>query len=113
MIYERVPRTIKHRVILSHLGTSRGKVTVVLRSVSTSILLTCHAVHEEANSVVQKAICKFVLSSPPRLVADFVGGYEVIYDLMLGIYATERNIEWGRPVAPTIEALLSENKYPL
>jgi hypothetical protein len=71
MVYERLPRKIKQYVIHHTnggvVGTAQPLLTVVKKSVATSILATCKTVHKEANGLLQKTIPAFILESTPKL----------------------------------------------
>jgi hypothetical protein len=71
MVYERLPREIKHYFIrlTPAEGPNEGPppMTFVKNAVPTAILATCKEVHAEANAIVQRTIKSFILESPPKL----------------------------------------------
>jgi hypothetical protein len=46
---------------------------MIKRVVDAAILRTCHAVHEEANDIVQRTMTDFVLASGPKIVIATLG----------------------------------------
>ena len=72
MVYENLPRSIKHHQT-RHPDEPSHRVTLVLRSVPVAILATCQLVHGEAAPIVTAIAKAFILDSPPRLI-DGVSG---------------------------------------
>ncbi|KAF2870547.1 hypothetical protein BDV95DRAFT_63297 [Massariosphaeria phaeospora] len=71
LVYEQLPRIIHHHHISID---NRVSLILVTRSIPTSILATCKTVHAEANQIVQSAARRFILESPPRMVAIYAQG---------------------------------------
>lgn len=72
MVYERLPRHIKHRKFPARLGKDSEicNLALVSRCLPVSILATCRQVFDEANEIVQKLAREFVAGSemPVRLL---------------------------------------------
>lgn len=67
MVYEHLPRKIKHHQT-RHPDEPSHRVTVTLRSVPVGILATCKLVHNEARPILMTIMSKFILASPPRII---------------------------------------------
>lgn len=72
VIYEHLPRSIKHHQT-RHPDEPSHRMTVVLKSVPIAILSTCKLVFAEARPIVQAATDAFILQGPPRII-DGVSG---------------------------------------
>lgn len=75
MIYERLPRTIKHVTFKTSSTTTLPdranlEVTLVVRSTPTSILATCWKIYDEAHNIVKKAVEHWVLDGGVKLIYD-------------------------------------------
>jgi hypothetical protein len=85
MVYERIPRTVKHTYIrdVSDARHDRNdfKLILITRHVPTSILATCREVQAEANSIIQKLVRSFILEHVPKVV-EYGASNEVLADLM-------------------------------
>jgi hypothetical protein len=76
MVYEQLPRTVKHTHIrnLSDTDNDRNdfKLILITRHVPTSILATCREVQAEANSIIRKLVRSFILENVPKVVESGV-----------------------------------------
>ncbi|PVI06749.1 hypothetical protein DM02DRAFT_667265 [Periconia macrospinosa] len=72
MVYERLPRKIKHHQV-RHPDEPSSRVTFIVRSVPVAILATCWTINHEAHSIVEALVKNFILDSPSRLL-DGIGG---------------------------------------
>jgi primosomal replication protein N len=74
MIYERLPRTIKHhRIKINHpIYENEQIVTLVVRSIPVSILGANRQIYNEAQNVVRALAESFILKASPQMlvVAD-------------------------------------------
>jgi hypothetical protein len=81
MIYEFLPRTIKHThvVAAATLDNPEPQVELILvtKHVPTAILATCREVHTEANAIVQKIVRRFILDTPPKIIHAFASDDEL------------------------------------
>ncbi|KAF1950915.1 hypothetical protein CC80DRAFT_553835 [Byssothecium circinans] len=72
MVYERLPREIKHVKIELPKYTVSWKdnpyIVLIKKTVHTSILATCRLIHVEANRMVQNAIRNFILEDTPKMI---------------------------------------------
>jgi len=81
MVYERLPRSTKHTTINNY--SREGRVTLISHSVSTTILRTCHEVHQEALPLVNKAMREWVQNGGVKLVcATTLGGLVALQELL-------------------------------
>jgi hypothetical protein len=69
MVYERLPRQIKHRRISEK--TCSNYIILIDKSVSTSILATCKQVYDEASGILHEAIQNFIMYLPPKVIWSF------------------------------------------
>ncbi|KAH8704511.1 hypothetical protein GQ44DRAFT_732395 [Phaeosphaeriaceae sp. PMI808] len=69
MIYERLPRTVKHthvqRTKNQYLDPKAKELILITRHVPTSILATCRQVYKEANKIIQRVVKAFILDYQP------------------------------------------------
>ncbi|KAF2108792.1 hypothetical protein BDV96DRAFT_586671 [Lophiotrema nucula] len=65
MIYERLPRTIRHTTLTVHEGIS---ATLIQPTTPTSILATCRQINDEAQGIVKNTVDKWVLSSGIKVI---------------------------------------------
>ena len=72
VIYEHLPRSIKHHQT-RHPDEPSHRMTVVLKSVPVAILSTCKLVFAEARPIVHATTDAFILQGPPRII-DGVSG---------------------------------------
>ncbi|KAF2681121.1 hypothetical protein K458DRAFT_86505 [Lentithecium fluviatile CBS 122367] len=72
MVYENLPRRIKHHQT-RHPDEPSHRVTLILRSVPVAILATCKLVHDEARPIVTTIAKNFILDSPPRIIDGISG----------------------------------------
>ncbi|KAF2637327.1 hypothetical protein P280DRAFT_100121 [Massarina eburnea CBS 473.64] len=72
MVYERLPRKIKHHQV-RHPDEPSHRVTFIVRSVPVAILATCWMVNFEASGIVESRKKNFILDCPSRLL-DGVSG---------------------------------------
>jgi hypothetical protein len=72
MVYENLPRSIKHHQT-RHPDEPSHRVTFILRSLPVAVLATCKLVHDEARTIVTALAEDFILESPPRII-DGVSG---------------------------------------
>lgn len=68
MVYERLPRRIRHTHIREHPRSNTVFITLITRSMSVGILRTCRAVYREARNIVQKIMTEFILATPPKII---------------------------------------------
>lgn len=66
MVYERLPRQIKHTYI-STKYRDNGAI-IVTKHLPLALLQTCRTVYAEAESIVKKLIQSFILESNPKLI---------------------------------------------
>jgi hypothetical protein len=74
MVYERLPRSIKHdQSDLSPFfdGSATWALVFVTRSVPMSILATCRLVYNEAHTIVQHIARNFVRGATPKLLCVY------------------------------------------
>lgn len=64
MVYDRLPREIKHTHII--LDERSDQITLVRPYMELTILCTCQTIYSEANHLVQRSITRFILDKPPR-----------------------------------------------
>jgi hypothetical protein len=89
MVYERLPRTVKHvRIGNCHFQNPADTITdtttiLVVRSTSTMIVATCQEVYDEARSIVHKTIEQWVLEGGVKLVWTMDSGVHVNMPLVL------------------------------
>ena len=72
MVYERLPKNIKHSQT-RHPDEPSHRMTVILRSVPVAILATCKLVHEEALPIVKATTKDFIRDAPPRIIDGISG----------------------------------------
>lgn len=72
MVYERLPRKIKHHQA-RHPDEPSRRVTFIVRSVPVAILTTCWTINREARVIVETLIKNFILDSPSRLLDGISG----------------------------------------
>ncbi|KAF1955177.1 hypothetical protein CC80DRAFT_536190 [Byssothecium circinans] len=72
MVYERLPRKIKHHQV-RHPDESSHRITFIVRSVPVAILATCGTINHEARAIVETMKKNFILDCPSRLL-DGVSG---------------------------------------
>ncbi|KAF1974164.1 hypothetical protein BU23DRAFT_118927 [Bimuria novae-zelandiae CBS 107.79] len=72
IIYEKLPRSIKHHQT-RHPDEPSHRMTVILKSAPVAILLTCKLVYNEARPIVQEMTNAFIRDGPPRII-DGVSG---------------------------------------
>ena len=64
MVYEKLPRTIKHTYITTNAPATSPyldkRLILVTKHVQVSLLAVCHQVHEEARDILSQAATKFV-----------------------------------------------------
>jgi hypothetical protein len=81
IVYEFLPRTIKHTRIVPPATPGNPKLQVklilVTKHVPTAILATCREVYTEANAIVQKIVKRFILDSPPKIIHAFASDDEL------------------------------------
>lgn len=75
MVYERLPREIKHyRVETSKaLAAScphNASMILVKKATSTTILTVCKQINAEADGLIQKTIRDFILTSTPKIIMN-------------------------------------------
>jgi hypothetical protein len=77
MVYERLPRIIRHTPSRQTQNLEDGDITTGLRAlilitrhVPTAILATCRTIHAEANGIVMRLLRTFILEQEPRLIYD-------------------------------------------
>ncbi|KAF2870548.1 hypothetical protein BDV95DRAFT_607708 [Massariosphaeria phaeospora] len=66
MVYERLPREIKHR----HLLSASHPVILVQPIVHTAISRTCKQIQGEAEDIIKGTRSQFILSKAPKLIYD-------------------------------------------
>jgi hypothetical protein len=72
MVYERLPRSIKHhRFNQWRYPKTIWSLIFVTRSVPVPILATCRLVHSEARDIVRQSAKKFVLQATPKVLCMF------------------------------------------
>ncbi|KAH7088158.1 hypothetical protein FB567DRAFT_627927 [Paraphoma chrysanthemicola] len=73
MVYERLPRTVRHTRITDpgNLQGNAPKSILITRHIPVSILSASRELHAEAKPIVQQLINEFILGHPPRLMGDF------------------------------------------
>lgn len=72
MVYERLPRKIKHHQV-RHPDEPSHRVTFIVKSVPVAILATCWSINHEARAIVNTITRNFILDCPSRLL-DGVSG---------------------------------------
>jgi hypothetical protein len=80
IVYEFLPRTIKHTHVVAPatLDNPEPQVELILvtKHVPTAILATCREVYTEANTIVQKIVKRFILDTPPKVIHAFASDHE-------------------------------------
>jgi hypothetical protein len=72
MVYERLPRSIKHHRFNQWLcPTTIWSLDFTTRSVPMSILTTCRLVHDKARDVVTQSAKRFILQAMPKVLCMF------------------------------------------
>ncbi|CAI6339494.1 unnamed protein product [Periconia digitata] len=72
MVYERLPRKIKHHQV-RHPDEPSRRVTFIVRSIPIAVLATCWKIHCEARAIVEALAKSFILDSPSRLLDGISG----------------------------------------
>ncbi|KAF2650800.1 hypothetical protein K491DRAFT_682715 [Lophiostoma macrostomum CBS 122681] len=106
MVYERLPRKIKHRRITEK--TNNDYVILIDKSIPTSILATCKQIYDEAIHIVSEAIRDFILYSPPKLICSFPSddSHKKFFKRLLdAIVQCKRPLGWF-PYASVIDTLI-------
>jgi hypothetical protein len=78
MVYERLPRQIKHVELFACSETMRlvtPDCILVTKFLSIAILRTCREVHAEANAIVQKLAQDFILLVEPKIIKGHFFGH--------------------------------------
>jgi hypothetical protein len=89
MIYERLPRTVKHHRV--NFNTEKCDIegwslVFITRSVPMSILATCRSINSEARAVVSNLAVSFVSTGTPKMLCvreRKYGAVEMINDLAI------------------------------
>jgi hypothetical protein len=114
MVYERLPRKVKHSFFYGH-GV---KIVIVTRSMSLSILATCQEIRQEATHLVLAAAKKFILDRPVQIVSgdksifpqfmtmDVLKNICDIYARMAPIYAQQHTSGKNKFTRPPFSCLL-------
>ena len=71
MVYESLPRTIKHSTFTYSEPKSihaRHDLILITRHVPTAILATCKTIHAEATGIVQRMLEDFILNTTPKII---------------------------------------------
>ena len=69
MVYERLPRQIKHHHVIEP-SSSKGCLVLITRCLPVAILATCKQVNAEASAIVHKIQRDFILSEGGRFIAN-------------------------------------------
>jgi hypothetical protein len=81
MVYEFLPRTIKHTLVVTPATLDppepQVELIMVTKHVPTAILATCREVYTEANTIVQKIVKRFILDTPPKIIHAFASDLEL------------------------------------
>jgi len=109
MVYERLPRKIKHHQT-RHPDEPSHRVTFILRSVPVALLATCRLVHDEAKPIVQDLTKKFILEAPPRIIDGVSGrGEGRMLDALIRAFVKQADVlrgwDLGRGPCLTISQL--------
>jgi hypothetical protein len=92
MVYEFLPRTIKHTYIVPAATASNPQPQVELilitKHVPVVILATCREVHAEAKTIVWNIVKRFILDSPPKVIHTSVSNHEL--EKIFGAVSIER-----------------------
>lgn len=114
LVYENLPRTIKHHQT-RHPDEPSHRMSFILKSVPVAILSTCRTVHDEARPILQATLNAFVRDVPPRLIDGVSGRGEgrlldaVIRAVMKQMDAL-RDHELGRGPCLTLLQLFPEGR---
>ncbi|KAF2639520.1 hypothetical protein P280DRAFT_480962 [Massarina eburnea CBS 473.64] len=67
MIYERIDCEVHYHSAGFPMTEPSRRISIVVRSVPTSLLLTCHQVHSEADKIMQKEIQTSIVDQQPEI----------------------------------------------
>ena len=76
MVYDKLPRTIKHHRLIMSVALDGSHLTLIVRRISIAILRTCRTIYEEAGGIVKDTIAKFIVEQPMRMIVtedDYFG----------------------------------------
>jgi hypothetical protein len=68
MVYERLPRGIKHTVLKLPLGCC---IVLIRRTVAMAILATCEMMHDEAKGILKRVVNNWVLSTSVKVMYPY------------------------------------------
>jgi hypothetical protein len=97
MVYEHLPRQIKHHHVLdpsktndySPLVSTDKRLVLIRRCLPVTILSTCKLVYVEAANIVRNTIKDFILSSSPRIIFNTQSRLDFPFQEMVD-YCTEK-----------------------
>jgi len=69
IVYERLPRHIKHHHIIDA-SQSEDRFVLITRCLPVAILATCKFINSEATNIVRKIQNEFILSQCPQFIAN-------------------------------------------
>jgi hypothetical protein len=88
MVYEFLPRTIKHAHVVPPATPdnpmSQVELILVTKHVPTAILATCREVYTQANAIVQNIVKRFITGSPPKII-DTVASDDELEKIFLAV----------------------------
>lgn len=88
MVYERLPRSIKHVHVkindLPSQAEAERSLTFVTRSVPVSILCTCRLICKESHAIVSKLVASFIPTATPKVMctSDLLCGMSPFLDML-------------------------------
>ncbi|KAF2818955.1 hypothetical protein CC86DRAFT_413334 [Ophiobolus disseminans] len=118
MVYERLPRSVKHiytgRSSSSVPSPRNCKLILITRHVPTSILATCKKIRAEASSIIRRLIRKFILGHTPKIIDNSASQEELVEILeMLGLQYDTVNKHLSSLLAKRSRRRLEIGKYQL
>jgi hypothetical protein len=80
MVYERLPRQITHTraEVPANIRDSKPFLILVTRTCSTALLRVSRTVHDEAGTIVQKLLQRWILAHPLRVISSLHFGRDVM-----------------------------------
>jgi len=76
MVYERLPRQIKHHHVIDP-SQSEDRFILITRCLPVAILATCKFINAEATNIVRKIQNEFILSQCPQFIANHQLFFEI------------------------------------